>query len=187
MKKDIKFYSKFFLSVFSLSAFTFGGGYVIVPLMRKKFVEQLKWLEEDEMLDLIGIAQSTPGAIAVNTSILVGYKLAGIPGALIGAAGTVLPPLIIITIISTLYTLIRDNPVVDALMKGMRIGVAVVIADAVISLIKNIIKTKSLFQVLILVSAFVLVFFFNVSLIIIILASITLGAVYTLIKNKRKV
>ena len=77
MKKDFAFYRKLFCSTFYLSAFTFGGGYVIIPLMRKKFVEQYHWIEEEEMLDLTAIAQSSPGAIAVNASILIGYRLAG--------------------------------------------------------------------------------------------------------------
>ena len=77
MKKDFAFYRKLFTSTFYLSAFTFGGGYVIIPLMRKKFVEQFHWIEETEMLDLTAIAQSAPGQIAVNASILIGYRLAG--------------------------------------------------------------------------------------------------------------
>ena len=73
-------YKKLFFSTFELSACTFGGGFVIIPLMRKKFVEELGWIEEDEMMDLTAIAQSSPGAIAVNASILVGYHVAGFPG-----------------------------------------------------------------------------------------------------------
>ena len=84
---------RLFTSTFTLSAFTFGGGYVIIPLMRKKFVEQLHWLEEEEMLDLTAIAQATPGALAVNAAILIGYRVAGIIGALVTVLGTVLPPL----------------------------------------------------------------------------------------------
>lgn len=80
MKKGLSFYWKLFSATFSLSAFTFGGGYIIIPLMRKKFVEQYHWIEEEEMMDLTAIAQSSPGAMAVNASILVGYRLAGIPG-----------------------------------------------------------------------------------------------------------
>ena len=95
MKKDFAFYRKLFCSTFYLSAFTFGGGYVIIPLMRKKFVEQYHWIEEEEMLDLTAIAQSSPGAIAVNASILIGYRLAGLFGALVTVLGTVLPPLIL--------------------------------------------------------------------------------------------
>ena len=101
MKKDFKFFWTLFVSTFTLSAFTFGGGYVIVPLMRKKFVETLKWIEEDEMMDLISIAQSAPGPIAVNSSIIIGYRLAGVPGALVTVFGTVLPPMVVLSVISS--------------------------------------------------------------------------------------
>ena len=104
-------YKKLFLSTFKLSACTFGGGFVIVPLMKKRFVEELGWIGEDEMLDMIAIAQSSPGAIAVNASILVGYHVAGFPGAMITVLGTVLPPLIIISIISLFYQTFRDNAI----------------------------------------------------------------------------
>lgn len=95
-----KKYKKLFCSTFKLSACTFGGGFVIIPLMKKKFVEELGWIEEQEMMDLTAIAQSSLGAIAVNASILVGYHVAGIPGALLTVLGTVLPPLGIISAIS---------------------------------------------------------------------------------------
>ncbi len=98
MERNFKFYLKLFWSTFTLSAFTIGGGYVIVPLMRKKFVEELKWIDEEEMLNLVAISQSAPGAIAVNTSIMVGYRIAGVFGAFVTILGTVLPPLIIITV-----------------------------------------------------------------------------------------
>ena len=78
-----------------LSAFTFGGGYVIVSLMKKKFVDELHWIEEKEMLDLVAIAQSSPGAIAINGSIVVGYKLAGITGVLVSIIGTIIPPFVL--------------------------------------------------------------------------------------------
>ena len=83
MKKDAKFYWKLFGATFTLSAFTFGGGYVSVPLMRQKFVEKYHWIEEEEIMDLTAIAQSAPGPIAVNASILIGYRLAGVFGALL--------------------------------------------------------------------------------------------------------
>lgn len=91
---------RLFLSTLYLSAFTFGGGYVIVTLMKKKFVDEYHWIEENEMLDLVAIAQSSPGAIAVNGAIVVGYKLAGIAGTVTAIFGTVLPPFAIITVIS---------------------------------------------------------------------------------------
>lgn len=103
LEKNAKMYGTLFSSVFMLSACTFGGGYVIVPLMRKKFVEDLHWIEEGEMMDLVAIAQSSPGAIAVNASISIGYRCAGIPGAIVAVIGTVLPPLVILTVISYCY------------------------------------------------------------------------------------
>ena len=100
---------KMFTSTFTLSMFTFGGGFVIVPLMKKKFVDELHWVEEKEMMDLVAIAQSSPGAIAVNGSIIIGYRLKGIVGALVNILATVLPPLIILTIISYCYDAFRRN------------------------------------------------------------------------------
>ena len=79
MRRDARTFGTLFLSTFKLSAFTFGGGYVIIPLMRKQFVDRLGWLEEQEMLDLTAIAQSSPGPIAVNAAILLGYRVAGVP------------------------------------------------------------------------------------------------------------
>ena len=134
MKSKLKQYATLFLSTFQLSAFTFGGGFVIIPLIRKKFVEQLGWIGEEEMLDLAAIAQSSPGAIAVNISILVGYRVAGIPGALLTVVGTVTPPLIIISVISLFYAAFRDNVFVNMAMCGMLAGVAAVILDVVLRL-----------------------------------------------------
>ncbi len=89
---------KIFISTFYLSAFTFGGGYVIITLMKKKFVNELKWIDEKEMLDLVAIAQSSPGVIAINGSIVIGYKLAGVMGIIVSVLGTVLPPFFFISV-----------------------------------------------------------------------------------------
>ena len=99
MESKRKVLQKLFLSTLYLSAFTFGGGYVIVTLMKKKFVDEYHWIEENEMLDLVAIAQSAPGAIAVNGAIVVGYKLAGIAGALAAIIGTIIPPFVILSVI----------------------------------------------------------------------------------------
>lgn len=136
-------YRKIFLSTFELSACTFGGGFVIIPLMRKKFVEELGWIEEEEMLDLTAIAQASPGAIAVNASIMLGYHIAGITGAILAVLGTVLPPLIIISIISMFYQAFRNNVIVSMAMRGMLCGVAAVICDVVINMAKSIFQKKT--------------------------------------------
>jgi len=181
-----KIYLKLFLSTFTISAFTFGGGYVIVPLMRKKFVEKLKWVEEKEMLDFVAIAQSAPGPIAVNTSILVGYKMAGVAGALITVFGTVLPPLLVMSVLFLLYSSFRANAVVNAAMLGMRIGVAAVLIDVVVTMTKSIVKEKSVLSLLILLAAFVTVYFFEVHILLVLAAAAVIGLVDTLYKSKHK-
>ncbi|MRJ48223.1 chromate transporter [Fundicoccus ignavus] len=173
-KKHI--YMKLFSSTFYLSAFTFGGGYVIIPLMQKKFVDDLKWIDEDEMLNLTAIAQSSPGAVAVNASILLGYRVAGILGAFISILGTVLPPLIIISIISFFYTAFRENIVVNAVLKGMQAGVAAVIADVVLNLGGNVVKEKDLISAFVMISAFIATFFLKINVMYIILVCGCIGA-----------
>lgn len=186
MKKDKAFYWKLFSSTFSLSAFTFGGGFVIIPLMRKKFVEDLSWIDEEEMLDLTAIAQSSPGAIAVNASILIGYRLDGFKGALITVFGTVLPPLIILSVISLFYTAFRDSLIVGYVLRGMQAGVAAVIADVVLTMSADILKEHHIQPVIILVIAFVAAAIYHVNVILIILICGVIGALNVLMGHRVK-
>jgi len=182
-KKNI--YKKLFISSFYLSAFTFGGGFVIIPLMKKKFVDDLQWIEEDEMLNIAAIAQSSPGAVAVNSSILVGYRIAGILGSLVTILGTVLPPLIIVSVISLFYNAFRDNIVVNAVLKGMQIGVAAVIADVVLNLGGNIIKEKDIISIFVIIGAFITTYFLKINVMYIILLCGCIGAFRILIQTKK--
>ena len=175
MERNLKLYWKLFLSTFYISAFTFGGGYVIVPLMKKRFVEEYQWIEEKEMLDMIAIAQSSPGAIAVNTSAIVGYRMGGVLGALVTVLGTVTPPLIILSLISLAYEMVIDNRMVQCVLKGMQIGVAAVVMDVVITMVGQILKEKKAISVLILIAAFVVAFFTKINIAFIILGSGTIG------------
>lgn len=175
-----------FFSTLRLSACTFGGGFVIVPLMRRRFVEELGWIGEQEMLDLTAIAQSAPGPIAVNASILVGYRVAGVPGALLTALGTVLPPLIIISVISLFYQAFRDNPLVNLAMTGMLCGVAAVIIDVVIRLIGNLLKQKRVLPLLVLAGAFIATRFLKINIILIILSCGVIGAVDMLCRRRKE-
>lgn len=175
MQKNFKSYLKLFTSTFTLSAFTFGGGYVIVPLMKKKFVDELAWLEEEEMLNMAAISQSAPGPMAVNAAILVGWQLFGIPGALIAILGTIMPPLLILSVISLFYVSFRDNPIVRAVLQGMMAGVCAVIFDVVITMGSKIIQQKKLLPLVILVASFVAHFIFKVNVIYIILFCGLLG------------
>lgn len=143
MKSQKHLLSKLFISTLYLSAFTFGGGYVIITLMKKKFVDQYHWIDDEEMLDLIAIAQSSPGAIAVNGAIVVGYKLAGIPGVLLCVLATVLPPFVIISILSVFYAAFQSNVWIRLLLEGMQSGVAAVIASVVYDMGHGIIREKN--------------------------------------------
>ena len=149
MEKKHKILLKLFISTFYLSAFTFGGGYVIVTLMKKKFVDQYHWIEEEEMLDLVAIAQSAPGAIAVNGAIVVGYKLAGIAGTITAVIATILPPFLVISVISIFYEAFRDNQVVSLVLEGMQAGVAAVIASVVWEMAAGILLEKKWLSILV--------------------------------------
>ncbi|NLY17859.1 MAG: chromate transporter [Clostridiaceae bacterium] len=182
-KKHI--YRKLFTSTFYLSAFTFGGGFVIIPLMKKKFADDLPWVEEGEMLNLAAIAQSSPGAVAVNAAILLGYRVAGIPGALVTISGTILPPFITISVISFFYTAFRDNNVINAVLKGMQAGVAAVIADVVLNLGSKVLKEKDTVSAAIMAGAFITTFFLDINVIYIILVCGCIGAVKIFIQMKK--
>lgn len=185
MKNEKHIYRKLFTSTFYLSAFTFGGGFVIIPLMKKKFVDELQWIEEEEMLNLAAIAQSSPGAVAVNAAMLLGYRVAGILGALTTILGTVLPPFIIISFISFFYTAFRENIVVNAVMKGMQAGIAAVVVDVVLNLGGNILKEKDIVSVVVMVSAFVATFFLKINVMYIILACGSIGAMKIIIQARK--
>lgn len=185
MKRTPALYWKIFISTFTLSAFTFGGGYVIVPLMQKKFVNQYGWIDETEMLDMVAIAQSAPGPIAVNASIIIGYRLGGVLGAMVSMLGTVLPPFVIIAIISFFYQAFRDNYVVATVMRGMQAGVAAVIVDAVIKMAVNVGKEKSVLSYIIMFAAFIVAYFFDVNVVFVILACAAVGIIATVIREKR--
>lgn len=188
MREKREIYIKLFTSTFYLSAFTFGGGFVIIPLMKKKFVDDLNWIEEEEMLNLTAIAQSSPGAVAVNASILLGYQVAGIFGALITILGTVLPPLIILSIISMFYAAFYNNNIVNAILKGMQSGVAAVICDIVINMGVSVYKENDIISVLVMMIAFISTYIFKINIIYIIFICGLIGAIRVIFnENIRKV
>lgn len=188
MEKD---YSKLwilFRSMFVLSACTFGGGFVIVSLMKKRYVEELKWLEEDEMLDVTAITQSAPGPLPVNASVIIGYRMAGIVGSLTAILGTILPPMIIISIISLFYEQFRTNPYIATALQVMRAGVAAVIFDVVINLAGNVIKTRRILYIVMMVVAFMSTYLFDVSAMVIIFVCLGIGLVdlFFTLSHKKK-
>lgn len=166
---------KLLLSTLYISAFTFGGGFVIITFMKRKFVDELHWIDEDEMLDLAALAQSSPGAIAVNAAILVGWRVAGFAGMLVAVVGTIVPPMLILAVISFFYQAFATNRYVSLILKGMQAGVSAVILDVVCGLGAKVLKTKKLVLYLVMVAAFVATVVFNVNVIYIILVAAGIG------------
>ena len=158
---------KIFVSTLYLSAFTFGGGYVIVTLMKKKFVDEYHWIEDGEMLDLVAIAQSAPGAIAVN-------------------GATILPPFVIISLISVFYNAFRTNFLVSQMLEGMQAGVAAVIASVVFEMAGGVIHGKNPVSIAIMVLAFIASCVLQINVIYIILICGLLGVIRTLIEKRRE-
>lgn len=183
INKDI--YWKLFTSTLYLSTFTFGGGYVIVSLMKKQFVDKLGWIDEQEMLNFTAIAQSSPGSVSINASILLGYRVGGIWGVPVAILGTTLPPMLIIMVVSLFYDAFRQNPIVGAVLLGMQAGIAAVIADVVAGLGTSVLKEKNSISNVVMVLAFVATYCFRVHVTVVIGVCGLIGAVQALARKKK--
>lgn len=182
----LKLYFSLFKVTFYISAFTFGGGYIVIPMMRKYFVDELELISEQELLDMAAIGQSAPGAIAVNIAVLVGYRISGIAGAIITSLGTILPPLLILSVISVFYKAFRDNRVISAILKGMEAGVAAAIVDLVIDMSQGIVKEKNWLLTLMAPIAFLASFVFEINVLFIIISCAILCFIQTYMKARRE-
>lgn len=186
-KVDGKLLWKLFYSTLYLSAFTFGGGYVIVTLMKDKFVDDYGWITEKEMLNFVAIAQSSPGAIAVNGAIVVGFKLAGIAGLITSVLGTVIPPFVITSIISASYELFRSNLWISLMLEGMQSGVAAVVAAVSYQMAVDIVKEDNKMLIGLMIVAFIASAVFQINVMYIILASIGIGLAQTFYQSRKGV
>lgn len=171
-----------FKTTFVISMFTVGGGYVIIPLLKAKFVDEYHWIDDQQTLDMIAIAQSTPGIMAVNTAIMLGYKMGGVLGALSGIFATILPPLIIISIIATFYDLIATNENVKLILKGMQCGATALLLNVAIDLLKKQFAKKLILPILIIISTFIANLVFDVNIILLVLIDGLIG--YILMRDK---
>ena len=178
---NLRFYLKLFWTTLTLSTFTFGGGFVIISMLRKKMVVELGWVNDEEMLDFVTIAQSSPGPIAVNGSLMVGYHLAGVPGALVATVGTILPPMIILTLVSLGYKAVADNPIIAAAFNGMRAVVAAIVLQVSWALFKPLAEKKEVLPILLFVLSFLALFVFKVNIMVVMVAVILFSVVHSLI------
>ncbi|MBS4538343.1 chromate transporter [Clostridium sp. D2Q-11] len=174
---------KFFIIFFKLGVFTIGGGYAMIPLIQAEVVDKNNWLDNDEFLDTIAVAQSAPGAIAINASILIGYKLKKIPGAIACALGVSLPSfLIILFIVKYIYNF-RDNEIVAKVFKGITPAVVGLIAASLYRLIKAS-KIKGLLLIIPLLALIAIVIFGISPVYIILLAAFGSIGYHKLIERK---
>ena len=183
----VQIYFELFKQIFVLSACTFGGGFVIIGMIRKVFADKLHWITEDEILDLTVIAQSTPGPLGVNMAVITGYRICGVLGALVCALAASLPPMLIISVISVFYNQFKDNRIIALLLQVMRAGVAAVIVDVVIDLTEKVIKTKKVLWMTLMVAAFIALVVFKVNIIWLIMICGAVGLVNSLTAGKEAV
>lgn len=165
-----------FLSFFKIGAFTFGGGYAMIPLIQAEVVDEKKWLSEEEFLDLVVVSQSFPGALAVNVSTFIGYRVSGFAGAVMALLGTVLPSFFIILAVASVFLQFRSNRYVDLTFKGIAGAVPMLVLVAVTSLGKSI--KRNLINAFILVATIISIRFFKVNPVLIIIASGLFGYFY---------
>ena len=168
-------YRKLFISTFLISAFTVGGGFVLIPLMKAKFVDEYGWLKENEALDLVSIAQSAPGVMAANSSIIMGYRMGGFLGSLTALLATVLPPLITLTVISYFYDAVATNPYVRMFLKGMQCGVTAILINVVLDLVVKQVKKKLALPLIIMAGAFIAAVAFKINIMQIIAVVAVIG------------
>lgn len=168
---------------FKIGAFTFGGGYAMLPFIKREIVEEKKWLTDDEIFDVIAIAESTPGPLAVNAATFVGNKVAGLTGALTATMGVILPSFLIIFAVSQILLQIENFPVIENAFQGIRAGVLVLIGNAVCSLYGQLNKRAFTYAILLLV--FVLANIFDINTIFILLFCALLGIAWSYYLEKR--
>ena len=179
----MKKYLTLFWTFFKIGLFTFGGGYAMISIIHKESVEKNKWISEDDMNNIIVVAESTPGPIAINSATFIGYKVGKFLGAVFAIIGVVLPSLIIITLISIFLDKFKDLKVIEYAFEGIRAAIIILMVEAIFKLSKPLNKNALFYSLLVI--SFILNFFFGVSAIILIITGIVLGIIRELINSKK--
>ncbi len=184
MDMKMNIYLDAFLTFFRIGTFTIGGGYAMIPLVQKEVVDNKKWLDKKDFLDALAVAQSTPGVLAVNMAIFVGYKLRRWKGSLVTSLGAILPSFIIILLIAIYFSDMKDYPVVERIFKGIRPAVVALIAVPVFNTAKA--AGINFRNVWIPVASALLIWLLGVSPVYIVLGAIVGGIAYGKIKDRRR-
>lgn len=181
MKEYIDLFSIFF----QIGAFTFGGGYTMLPILQKEIVEKKGWCTQEEIMDYYAIAQSMPGIIAVNTTVFIGYKVKGVLGAIVAMLGSITPSITIILIIASVLQNFMQYDIIQKAFAGIRIAVAALVCNAAFTMFKA--GVKSTFTLIIFIVTFILLFLIpDISSVIFIVSSGIVSIIYWYITNRRK-
>lgn len=172
---------KLFTTFFKIGLFSFGGGFAMIPLIQREVIEKNRWIDEKDFLDMLVLAQSTPGPIAVNTAVFIGYKTRGLLGAVATTLGTVLPSFIVILLLAIFFTEVRQNMYVDAAFRAMRPAVVALIVAPLMGLVKGM----KWYLVAVSAAVAVAVWYFGVSPVYFICVGILVGVAIA-IANGRK-
>ncbi|XMB72469.1 chromate transporter [Mycoplasmatota bacterium WC30] len=176
---------KIFFAFFKIGLFTFGGGYSMIPLIHFYAVDKYKWIGEEEFIDIIAIAESTPGPIAINSATYVGYKTHGVKGSIAATIGVLLPSLIIIMIISAFLMQFKDNQWVEYAFMGIRIGVSVLIFNAAIRIYKKL--NKNTLSYILVAFGFFTIYFKLIPIVFVILIGGLIGIISHVFIHKKVV
>lgn len=169
-----------FLTFFKIGLFTFGGGYAMIPFIHQYAVEKYKWITDDEFLDIIAIAESTPGPIAINSATYIGHKVKGIKGSAMATLGVVMPSVIIIVLIAAFFMQYKDNIWVEYAFKGVRIGVAILVLNAAIRMYKKL--DKNILSFILILIGFSMILFELLPVILVIAIGGVIGIISQVLK-----
>lgn len=177
-KRNAQFFWTLFKSTFLISLFTVGGGFVIIPLLKAKYVDEYKWITDKDALDMVAIAQSMPGVVACNSAIILGYRMAGVLGTIVALGATILPPLITLSLVAYFYDVVIQNTVIKMALKGMQCGATALIVSVGLDLIIKQAKKKLILPLLILVGTFGANVFFDVNIMILVIIDAVIGVIF---------
>ena len=183
MKEKLRTCLTLFLTFLKIGAFTFGGGYAMIPIIEKEMVEKHKWIKSEDILDIFAIAESTPGPIAINSATFIGYKIGGVFGSFCATFGVVLPSFVIISIISLVLREFSDIKAVQYAFNGIRAGVLALIIKALVSMYKK--APKGLFSYILMGASFILAAFTDINVIFVIIGCGVAGLINSLIIKRR--
>ncbi|MBP3937813.1 MAG: chromate transporter [Clostridia bacterium] len=172
-----------FVTFLKIGAFTFGGGYAMIPIIQKEIVEKKKWITDDDILEIIAIAESTPGPIAINSATFVGYRVAGFWGAFFATTGVVLPSFVIILIISFVLREFQSIKAVQYAFNGIRAGVLALLIKALVGMYKK--APKNLVSYIVIASSFIITAFFDINVLFVIIGCAVFGLITSALAKRR--